>query len=401
MDSSESGSQATPTAPSAHTAEETLVAHDLLADASRAAQAAQAARAAQTALDTPSDSGSGLTRRRTHLRTSRPTRAGTRSAHPVGLAGWIAARPVLSHLPVAALIVGYIARFSDLSLRMYNGYGEPAFDLGIFDQGLWLLSRFHAPFVTIMGRNLFGDHASFILLPVVPLYWLFPEPQALLVLQTCVLAAGAVPVYLLARNRLHNTTLATMLAAAYLLNPALQQGNMEQFHPEAFLVLSIAVAIYAALERKPGLLAAAVVASLLVKEDTALLIVPLGIWVLLRRNRRWGARIIIAGVAWALFTYGVVIATVLGTTSFYADRIPFGGLGGFISTLFGHPERMWRYVRSGGRLFYLWQLGFSVGWGFVLAPGVAAIGVLTVAENVLSTDPYMHQIGRASCRERV
>ena len=49
-------------------------------------------------------------------------------------------------------------------------------------------------------------------------------------------------------------------------------------------------------------------------------------------------------------------------------------------------------MRSGGRPFYLWQLGFSVGWGFVLAPEVAAIGVLTVAENVLSTDPYMHQI---------
>jgi uncharacterized membrane protein len=293
---------------------------------------------------------------------------------------------------VAVLIVGYVVRFSELSLQVYRGYGDSAFDLGVFDQGLWLLSRFHAPFVTVMGRNLFGDHASLILVPVVPLYWLFPEPEGLLVLQTCVLAAGAVPVYLLARNRLHSTALATLLAAAYLLNPALQQGNMDQFHPEAFLVLSIAVALYAALERKPWLLAVAVVASLLVKEDTALLIVPLGIWVLFRRDRRWGIRIIIAGLAWALFAYGVVIATILGTATFYADRIPFGGVGGFFSTLFAHPARMVSYVRSGGRPFYLWQLGFSVGWGFVLAPEVAAIALLSVAENVLSTDPYMHQL---------
>ena len=70
--------------------------------------------------------------------------------------------------------------------------------MGIFDQGVWLLSRFHAPFVTVMGRNLFGDHTSFILLLAVPLYWIWPHAQTLLVLQTCLLAAAAIPIYLLA-----------------------------------------------------------------------------------------------------------------------------------------------------------------------------------------------------------
>ena len=36
------------------------------------------------------------------------------------------------------------------------------------------MSRFHAPFVTLMGRNLFGDHTSFILVLLVPFYWLVP-----------------------------------------------------------------------------------------------------------------------------------------------------------------------------------------------------------------------------------
>ena len=54
--------------------------------------------------------------------------------------------------------------------------------------------------------------------------------------------------------------------------------------------------------------------------------------------------------------------------------------------------RFWRYVRSEGRLFYLWQMGAAFGFGFLVAPELAAIGVLSVAENVLSTFPYMHQI---------
>ena len=88
-------------------------------------------------------------------------------------------RRILPHLPVAVLIGAYIIRFSLLSVQVHDGYGTPGYDMGIFDQGIWLLSRFHAPFVTVMGRNLFGDHTSFILLLAVPLYWVWPNAQAL------------------------------------------------------------------------------------------------------------------------------------------------------------------------------------------------------------------------------
>ena len=296
------------------------------------------------------------------------------------------------HLPVAVLIGAYTLRFSLLSVQVHDGYGTPGYDMGIFDQGVWLLSRFHAPFVTVMGRNLFGDHTSFILLLAVPLYWVWPHAQALLVLQTCLLAAAAVPIYLLALRRTKSVLIATALAAAYLLNPALQNGNLEQFHPESFLVLGVALAIYAAVESKPWLLAGAVAACLLVKEDTVLLMVPLGVWVYFRRNRAWGLEIALAAVAWAGFAYEVVIANLLGTTSFYTNRIPFGSLGGLATTVVAHPVRFWRYARSEGRLFYLWQMGAAFGFGFLVAPEVAAVAVLTVSEDVLSAFPYMHQI---------
>jgi uncharacterized membrane protein len=293
---------------------------------------------------------------------------------------------------VALLIGAYALWFGQLSVAVQDGYGTPGYDMGIFDQGVWLLSRFHAPFVTIMGRNLFGDHTSFILLLAVPLYWVYPHAQALLVLQSCLIAGAGVPIYLVARRCAASTVLATDLTASYLLNPALQNGNLEQFHPEAFLVLSIAVAIYAAVESKPVVLTIAAVASLMVKEDTALLIVPLGVWVLWRRNRTLGLTIIGLAIAWMAFAYEVVIASLLGTTSFYANRIPFGGIGGLIAAPLVHPVGFWRYLRSGYRPFYVWQMGASFGWGFLLAPEVAAIGILTLAENVLSTFPYMQQI---------
>lgn len=296
------------------------------------------------------------------------------------------------HLPVAAAVVFYFVRFALLSVQVQDAYGAPGFDMGIFDQGVWLLSRFHAPFVTVTGRNLFGDHTSFVLLLAVPLYWIWPEAQTLLVLQALLIAAAAVPIYLLARRRLGSTPLATALALAYLLNPALQNGNMEQFHPEAFLVLFLAVAIYAALKWRPALLIAATVGCLLVKEDTALLVAPLAAWVAWRRSRRLGLGLAVAASVYMAFAYGVVIRLLLGTASFYANRIPFGGAGGLAAAPFVHAGRFWSYLTSGRKPFYVWQMGAAFGWSFLVAPEIAAIGILTFAENVLSNFPYMQEI---------
>jgi len=296
------------------------------------------------------------------------------------------------HLPVVVLIGLFVVWNFYLGWRLYYGYGYPPFDLAIFDQGLWLITHFHAPFVTVMGRNLFGDHTSFILFVVAPFYRLFPEPQGLLVLQTLMIAGAAVPIYLLARKLIASTWIPTLLVATYLLNPALQQGNMEQFHPEAFQVLIISVAIYAAFESRGVLLGVMVVLALLVKEDAAVLIVPLGAWVMWRRNKAWGLRIIGAAIIWGVIANLMIIPAILGTNNFYASRIPFGGISGFVATLIRRPAQVWSYLRGDARGYYVWQMGFATGWAFLLAPEIAAIALLVIAENVLSNDPYMHQI---------
>ncbi len=296
------------------------------------------------------------------------------------------------HWAVIALITLYVGWFSYLSWRMYYGYGYPPFDLAIFDQGLWLLTHFHVPFVTVMGRNLFGDHTSFVLLLFAPFYRLFPEPQGLLMLQVLAIAGASIPIYVLAQKLIRNTVIATLLVAAFLLSPALEQGNLQQFHPEGLQVLIISVAIYAAVESRGVLLAVMVVLALMVKEDAAMLVVPLGLWVLWRRDRKWGLWIVAGAVAWTALALEVIIPSLLGQGSLYGGDIPFGGVSGFFKTLFTSPGTMISYLRADGRPFYVWQMGFMTGWGFLLSPEIALIGILVLAENVISTLPYMHQI---------
>ena len=94
----------------------------------------------------------------------------------------------------------YAAYFTSLTVRIHHALGTSAYDFGLYDQGIWLLSRGQTPFVTLMGRNLFGDHASFILLLLVPLYWIFSSTATLLVVQSIVIAMGGIPVFLYTRR---------------------------------------------------------------------------------------------------------------------------------------------------------------------------------------------------------
>ena len=60
--------------------------------------------------------------------------------------------PLARYILIVATL-GYIALFIFWANKNQDGVGTQAFDLGIFDQGVWLLSKFKEPFVTINGHS--------------------------------------------------------------------------------------------------------------------------------------------------------------------------------------------------------------------------------------------------------
>jgi uncharacterized membrane protein len=257
---------------------------------------------------------------------------------------------------------------------------------------MWLLSLFDAPFVTLMGRNLFGDHTSFVLLFLVPLYWIAPGAWIMFTAQSAAIAAGAIPVFLYARNRLGSEWLALIGAGTYLLHPAVGWTNLENFHPDAFLGVFVGFAIYAALERKWRLYAVFVVLSLLVKEDVSLVIVPLGIWVALRRDRRIGLLTVFGSLAFMAVAMLLVMRSLIGVPTRNGWRIPFGGPSGLLDTAITNPTRLVEHLRSDGRPWYLVQMTAPFAWLFLRLPDVALISGLVLFTNILSTFAYQYQI---------
>jgi uncharacterized membrane protein len=290
------------------------------------------------------------------------------------------------------MVTAYVTYFTGLTLDIHHGLGTSSYDSALYDQGVWLMSRFDAPFVTLMGRNLMGDHTSFILALLVPFYWLFPAAGTLFFAQALVIGLGAVPVFLYARRRLASEAMALVLAAAYLLHPAVGWTNLENFHPDSFLGLLVGAAIWAALERHWRTYAVFVVLALLVKEDVALVVVPLGTWVALKRDRRIGLITIIGSISFMLVAMLVVMRSLTGVAARNAWRIPFGGVRGFIEATFRRPGDVIEHFRSDGRPWYVWQMLTPFAYVFLRRPSVALIGSLALAANVVSTFWYQYHI---------
>jgi uncharacterized membrane protein len=276
-------------------------------------------------------------------------------------------------------------------MRDHDGFGTASFDLGIFDQGLWLLSRFESPFVTLLGLHLFGDHQSFILLPLVPVYWIWPNPAVLLVAQSIALGLAALPVFLLARRLLRSEWTGLLLGVAFLFNPAVAWINLEDFHPDAFEVPLVLFAVFFVVSQRWRAFAATIVLLLMVKEDTALIAVPLGLWVALRYNRRVGLITAAGAAAWLVLAVYLIGPAFSGASAGALDswRIPFGGPAGLVSKVIHAPWEVGGWVLTAEKLKYVIQLLVPLAF-LPLLSGFSLVVLPTLSFNLLSTFGYQY-----------
>lgn len=301
-------------------------------------------------------------------------------------------RAPLARGGLGCIVAGYVGLFTYWTVRNHRGFGTFGFDLGIFDQGTWLLSRFKEPFVTVRGLHLFGDHTSFILIFLAPFYWIASTPVTLLVAQSVALGMAAVPAFLVARDQLRDEWLALGVAVAYLAHPAVSWTNMEQFHPDVFEVPLIFLAFWLVLRQRWIAYWICVAALLLVKEDVALLTLAIGAWLAFRSKGRAGLATVGVSLMWLLATLTLIIPAFNKAGPLYGNRLPFGGIGGTLRTSLTRPWTVLRYALGPDRPFYVFQLLAPLGMLPLLSPSTFLVAALPIGVNVLSTFWYQYHL---------
>lgn len=295
---------------------------------------------------------------------------------------------------LSGVTLAYVGCLGYLTVRNHYGFGTAGFDIGIFDQGVWLLSRLQIPFVTVRGLHLFGDHTSFVLLALVPLYWVFPSAAVLLVVQSLALGAGAVPAFLIAREKLRSEWCAFACALAYLAHPAVAWTNFENFHPDSFEVPLVLSAFYFIFTHRWRWFAACIAALLLVKEDVGLLTFVLGLYVAWGHRRDVGLVTAAASVVWSVIVLFVLLPAFNEGGSLYGSRLTaqFGGVAGLVRTVVSQPWEIVALAAGPDQRWYVWQLIASFGLLSLLAPGVLLVAAGPLLVNLLSSFPYQHQL---------
>jgi uncharacterized membrane protein len=295
---------------------------------------------------------------------------------------------------LGAMVVGWSGVFITLGWLRQQRFATFSFDLGIYDQAVWLLSRFHDPFVTVRGLEFFGHHVNPILLVLVPFYWLGAGPLFLLSVQVVVQATGAIAIYLLARDRLHDRWLAVVLGAVLLLNPTYQWLTWEFFHPDALAIAPLLFAYWAARTERWRWFVVFAVIAVACKEDVALAVAVMGILIAVRGHRKIGLLTLAASVAWYVIATRVVIPLSNGIGPFY-DTF-FGDLGKnpveVGAHLATHPHQAVDLATESDRVSYYEMMFAPVAFLPLLAIPTLLIAGPMLAVNVFSSFPYTREI---------
>ena len=220
---------------------------------------------------------------------------------------------------VALIACGFTTAYAITSLLRHWRFGS-GYDLGIFDQAVWFMSRFEAPRSTISGyANIFGDHFSPILALLAPLYWIAPAPETLLIAQAVLLGASIVPVYLFLRDRL-SMGRSLALCGVYGCFWGLQRTALSDFHELAFAPLLTATAVLAISRRSWTMLWIVSAILCLVKEDLIPLVCAFGLYLVYLGEYRRGVLLATSGLAAFIAAVFVVIPWFAGGDSGWAYR---------------------------------------------------------------------------------
>ena len=178
----------------------------------------------------------------------------------------------------------------------------------------------------------------------------------------------------------------------YLIHPSLHGINVRDFHSAALTIPLLLAAIYFVEAERPWLYWGSVLLILATREDAAIAVVGLGLWLAVTR-RRW-----LWGVVTALGAFSLLVVDTRWLIPYFRGE-PYPHLGRYahlgrsvpeiIGTLLLHPWRVSRGLLTEKRLIYLGAMLAPLAFLPLLAPEVLVGLAPPLVENLLGQDPIL------------
>ncbi|MFQ5822490.1 MAG: DUF2079 domain-containing protein [bacterium] len=304
------------------------------------------------------------------------------------------------------LILVYTISFSLLSISRFESFNSGIYDMGIMDQTVWNTSHGRLLIESVnLGypiSRIWSAHWEIIFLPLSLFYHVWASPKFLLILQSLVVALGAMPLYRLTKEKLGNHLAVIIIPLAYLLYPALQNANLFDVHGVTFATSFLIFTFYFLKQGKKLFLWVFFALSLLCREDSSLILFMFGLYaIFLLKNRRTGVLMVLISVSWFLlyFNKGQVrellgLSEVVRTIEIPGrwDHLGGGGLFGVVIYILTNPKVIFNLLFTAENLEYLIKLFAPLAFICLLAPDIMILAAPIFLINLLSSSPFTHGI---------
>ncbi len=315
-------------------------------------------------------------------------------------------------------MVAYIVYFSYFSILRYRTLYASYFDLGIMHQTVYntykaIVTQDFSRFLEL--TNPYGSeqikriaiHNDPILALVAPFYFIHSGPSTLLIVQTVVLALGAIPIFLLAkfefRKFKYGEVISLIFSLAYLLYTPMERANIFDFHGVTLVTTFLLFMFYFWFTEKFRLSFLFLVLSLLTKEQIGLTTAFFGMYTLysaftLEKSKKlkkyyFGVAVILVSLVWFAVSVSYLIPHFRGRAHFALEYYRDYGDSPIriIMGLLKHPYNIVRTLFNFDTLKYIVFLTGPLGFIALLSPSIF-MAMPEFAINLLSSNDNMQNI---------
>ncbi len=214
----------------------------------------------------------------------------------------------------AAVACIWVVLMLIIGILRYVCYASPNFDMGIFSQMFYYMKKTFAPITTCeryKELSHFAVHVSPALYVFLPIYFIFPSPVMLVVIQVLFLISGVIPLYKICKNHKLSNYITLGILIATICYPALAGGCFYDFHENMMLFPCLLWLFYFMEKKKTVWFWVFVAFTLLIKEDAAFYVACIGLYMILgRKEYKKGG--ITFGVSLVWFFLAIVYLKIYG-----------------------------------------------------------------------------------------
>ncbi|MDQ6905871.1 MAG: DUF2079 domain-containing protein [Chloroflexota bacterium] len=276
--------------------------------------------------------------------------------------------------------------FAVAAVLHHRAFHSAANDLAFFDQIIWNSAHGRWFATSFVPYNFLGQHVQPVLLLYALLYRLWPSPELLLISQSLLAAAAAIPLFHVARRLIRHEVLAAIVAGAYLLSPYLHHAVNFDFHPETMSPFFAFLGYRFILDGRRRAAVCALLPLLLLKEDTVLLLLGIAWLCWLRRERLLGATLAGIAVGWGAVATLIIMPHFRSGPSDLEERYGYLGSGAadILLGLGTHPQRALAHLLTWGTALTLLGIIGSAGFLPLAAPAELLAAAPLLAFHLLS-----------------